>query len=150
MMHKHDFAATIDESWVDSAVSAFNNMTYDITNKQRTKWRKNKKGNRKNKAGKNDINHNKDSTDRFIQFEMNANLMHNKPINNNKIMIKNKAIKKMIMMIMKLLMMMRMKINMKMTIIITMQINTKYYHFKVKRLNHQMAAIKFTYIIYSR
>ncbi len=51
------FASTIDESLIDSTVSAFNNMSYDITDKQKTKWRKNMNKN----------NHNKETTDsRFI------------------------------------------------------------------------------------
>jgi len=42
---KDFFATTVDEAVVDGCISAFNNMSYDITHKQRTKWkRQGKKG----------------------------------------------------------------------------------------------------------
>jgi len=34
------FASTVDSGTVDECISAFNNMSYDITHKQRTKWNK--------------------------------------------------------------------------------------------------------------
>eukprot|EP01084_Bolivina_argentea_P177621 307120_1 len=56
---KNDFfASTIDESLVDSTISAFNNVNYDITHKQKTKWKKDK--------GNNNNNGNNESDSRFI------------------------------------------------------------------------------------
>eukprot|EP01084_Bolivina_argentea_P154080 268620_1 len=48
------FSTTVDNGLIDSTATAFNNMTYDITDRQRTKWRKNKA---KDKRTKPSIHH---------------------------------------------------------------------------------------------
>jgi len=54
------FASTVDESVADSSTNAFSNMNYDITNKQRTKWQRNRKS-KQSQTSKSSTN-----SDRFI------------------------------------------------------------------------------------
>mmetsp|Transcript_73565 Transcript_73565/g.66196 ORF Transcript_73565/g.66196 Transcript_73565/m.66196 type:complete len:508 (-) Transcript_73565:135-1658(-) len=63
MMNGHDFfGSTVDESWVDSTITAFNNLQCDITNKRETRWGRKNRKNTKNKSDRSD----KTKIDRFI------------------------------------------------------------------------------------
>eukprot|EP00484_Ammonia_sp_Unknown_P000271 CAMPEP_0197022218 /NCGR_PEP_ID=MMETSP1384-20130603/3122_1 /TAXON_ID=29189 /ORGANISM="Ammonia sp." /LENGTH=528 /DNA_ID=CAMNT_0042450217 /DNA_START=84 /DNA_END=1670 /DNA_ORIENTATION=- len=72
------FSSTVDEAWVDSTVTAFNNLKYDITDKRTTKWRrtaiKQKQGQSKNSQIKQHAHSvQRQDSDRFIPIRDEGN-----------------------------------------------------------------------------